>query len=63
MQTYVSTRDPHKMLLLRVWELRHNLSAYDAAYVALSERIGAPVITRDSQLAAAVGHSALVGLL
>jgi len=54
------TRYPHFVLLPRIWQLRHNLSAYDAAYVALAEELGATFITRDARLAAASGHSARV---
>jgi len=46
-------RYPHRRLLPRIWELRHNLTAYDAAYVALAEALGAPLVTRDRRLAAA----------
>ena len=56
------TRYPHFLLLPRIWQLRHNLSAYDAAYVALAERLGARLLTRDSRLASASGHAALVEL-
>lgn len=52
------TRYPHAMLLPRIWELRHNLSAYDAAYVALAERLGAILLTRDAGMKAAATHSA-----
>ena len=38
-------RYPHDVLLPRVWELRANLTAYDAAYVALAEALGAPLVT------------------
>lgn len=55
-------RHSHVNLLPRIWQLRHNLSAYDAAYVALAELIDATLITRDSRLAAASGHSARVEL-
>jgi predicted nucleic acid-binding protein len=55
-------RHSHADLLPRIWQLRHNLSAYDAAYVSLAELIGAPLITRDSRLAAAPGHLARVEL-
>ncbi|WP_428539408.1 type II toxin-antitoxin system VapC family toxin [Rhodopila sp.] len=46
-------RYPHDLLLPRIWDLRHNLTAYDAAYVALAEAIDAILITRDRGLAAA----------
>lgn len=55
-------RYPHFVLMPRVWQLRHNLSAYDAAYIALAEKLRAPLITRDSRLAGASGHSAVVEL-
>jgi predicted nucleic acid-binding protein len=49
-------RYPHDFLLPRIWDLRNNLTAYDAAYVALAEALGAPLLTRDRRLAAAAGH-------
>lgn len=39
----------------RVWELRHNVSTYDAAYVALAELLEVPLLTLDSRLRAAPG--------
>jgi predicted nucleic acid-binding protein len=56
------TRYAHSVLLPRSWHHRHNLSAYDAAYVSLAEALGAALITRDARLAAAPGHSATVEL-
>ena len=44
-------RYPHDVLLPRVWELRGNLTAYDAVYVALAEMLDAPLLTRDRRLA------------
>jgi predicted nucleic acid-binding protein len=54
------TRYPHSLLLPRIWQLRHNLSAYDAAYIVLAEKLGATLLTRDAKLASAAGHSATV---
>ena len=54
------TRYEPALLLQRIWGLRHNLSAYDAAYVALAEVLKAPLITRDQRIAAAPGHTATV---
>ncbi len=56
------TRYPHFFLLPRIWQLRHNLSAYDAAYVALAEKLGARLVTRDGRLASASGHAASIEL-
>ena len=50
------TRYPHEPFIDRVWELRGNLSAYDAVYLALAEAIGVPLVTCDAALAAAAGE-------
>ena len=55
-------RYPHLVLLPWIWQHRHNLSAYDAAYVAMAEKLAAPLITRDSRLASASGHKVVVEL-
>jgi predicted nucleic acid-binding protein len=57
------TRYAPVLLLQQIWRLRQNLSAYDAAYVALAERLQAPLITRGQRIAAAPGHSAAVEIL
>lgn len=56
-------RYPHTPLLTRVLELRDNLSAYDAVYVALAESLHATLLTRDGKLASAPGHRARVQLV
>lgn len=55
-------RFPHAPLSDRVWELRHNLSAYDATFIALAEALSAPLVTCDRRLAGAPGHGAHVEL-
>jgi len=54
------TRYPHFVFLSRIWQLRHNLSAYDAAYVALAEKLDATLVTRDARLASASGRAVAV---
>jgi predicted nucleic acid-binding protein len=56
------TRYPHEALSRRVWELRDNLTAYDAVYVALAEALEAPLLTLDRRLAVAPGHRATIEL-
>ena len=48
-------RAPHRPLLPRCWELRDNLTIYDAAYVALAEAFNATLLTGDKKLARAPG--------
>lgn len=45
----------YELLAQRVWQLRHNLTNYDAAYVALAEALDAPLVTLDRRLAQAPG--------
>jgi predicted nucleic acid-binding protein len=56
------TRYSHEPLLGRIWELRESLTAYDAAYVALAEALGATLLTRDQRLARATGIRATIQL-
>ena len=57
------TRYPHQALMSRMWELRHNVTAYDGAYLALAEALAAPLVTRDAKLASAPGHRARIVLV
>ena len=58
------TRFPADWLRPRMWALRHNLSAYDATYVALTEMIGATsLLTTDARLASAPGINCRVEVL
>jgi predicted nucleic acid-binding protein len=49
------TRYPGHSLLNRIWEHRHNLSAYDATYVALAELLDCSLLTADARLGRAAG--------
>ncbi len=48
-------RYPHEPLLDRIWQLRANVSAYDAVYVALAETLSEVLVTGDRRLARAPG--------
>lgn len=50
-------------LLARMWELRPNLTAYDAAYVALAEELECPLMTVDARVAGAAGITCEVTVL
>lgn len=54
------TRYMHEPLLARIWELRENVTAYDAAYVALAEALRAPLLTCDVRLGKVKGLRAQV---
>lgn len=57
-----ATRYSHVPLRSRIWELRENVTPYDAAYVALAEALRAPLVTVDAALAGAAGTRAEVEL-
>ena len=56
-------RYPHDLFLQRIWELRDNVTAYDAAYIALAEALDGALLTRDERLASAPGHEATIELV
>lgn len=56
------TRYPHGLLLPRIWELRDNVTAYDAAYIALAEALDAPLVTLDAALKSSRAHRARIEL-
>ena len=56
-------RAAHLPLLPRCWELRDNLTTYDAAYVALAEALEATLLTGDRRLAHAAGPTCTIELL
>ncbi len=53
----------HRLLSRRIWELRSNLTAYDASYVALAEILDAPLLTTDAGLAGAPDNRARIDLV
>jgi predicted nucleic acid-binding protein len=56
------TRYEHTVVADRIWQLRHGLTAYDAAFVALAELLGVPLVTCDARLADAPGNRAVTEL-
>jgi predicted nucleic acid-binding protein len=63
LQALDMTRYPALPLLRRAFELRHNVTAYDAVYVALAERLECVLVTADRRLASAPGISCPVEVL
>ena len=56
-------RAPHRALLARCWELRDNLTIYDASYVALAEALEVSLLTGDGRLARATGPRCRIEVL
>lgn len=57
------SRYPHAPFLSRIWGLRNNCTAYDAAYIALAEALDCPLLTCDTALAVVPGHRATVEIV
>jgi predicted nucleic acid-binding protein len=57
-----ATRYSHVPLRARIWELRENVTPYDAAYIALAEAVSAPLVTVDAALSRVTGARAEVEL-
>ncbi len=63
LQTMRLSRRSHGPLLDRIWELRDNVTPYDAAYVALAEALGVTLLTADARLARAPGPRCAIEVL
>lgn len=56
-------RHAHDFLLPRIWELRSNVTAYDATYLALAEALRAPLVTRDKAMGQVPGVTVAVEVI
>jgi predicted nucleic acid-binding protein len=56
-------RVSHRHLIARCWELRHNVTPYDASYIAVAEALGATLVTADVRLANAPGSRCSIEVL
>jgi predicted nucleic acid-binding protein len=63
LDSLVVERYPHGPLSAHAWSLRHNLTYYDALYVALAARLGIALLTADARLARAPGLTCAVELI
>jgi predicted nucleic acid-binding protein len=53
-------RHSHRALVVRIWQLRESMTAYDGAYVALAEALDLPLLTCDAKLGRSHGHRARI---
>lgn len=63
LRVYPVQRHDHRPLLHRIWDLRDNLTAYDAAYVALAEALDATLLTADRRVSGAPGLRCAIRVL
>src|SRR5262249_37300529 len=56
-------RSPHRGLVQRIWQLRHGVTPYDAAYISLAEALDAVLVTADRRLARVSGVRCSVEVL
>lgn len=56
-------RYAHVEFLKRIWQLRDAVTAYDGAYIALSEALNAPLLTCDRKLGRSHGHHAKIEVI
>lgn len=63
MRRLAVTRYPVVGLLDRVWELRENVSAYDASYIALAESLDCALLTADARLSRAAGPRCVISVV
>lgn len=63
LRALAAERVSHRLLMERVWELRANVTTYDAVYVALAELLDVPLVTADKKLANAPGIRCRVEVL
>ena len=60
----IHRRHPHHgVLAARAWQLRQNVSFYDALYVALAERLDCPLVTADQRIARALPHGSQIHVI
>lgn len=62
LRDFPAKRWPAEMLFERIWELRSNVTAYDANYVALAEALGAHLVTADAKLSRAAKGAVRCGV-